>query len=50
MTPAYVAKLGLKICPTNVKAQKINGLLLRTFWMVIARFQMEDKFGRAQFF
>ena len=50
MIPAYIAKLSLKVCLTNVKAQKIDSSLLKTSGMVIAGFQIEDKFGRAWFF
>ena len=38
MTPAYTTKLGLKIQSTNVKAQKIDSSLLKTFAMVITNF------------
>ena len=38
ITLAYTAKLGLKVYLTNVGAQKIDGLLLKTFEMVIAGF------------
>ena len=38
MTPAYIAKLGLKIWPTNIEAQKIDGSSLKTFKIGIARF------------
>lgn len=50
MTPAYAAKLGLKVCKTNVSAQKIDGSSLATYEMVIAAFQLLDKLGRARFF
>ena len=50
MTPAFASKLGLKVCPTNVGAQKIDGSTLQTFGMVLASFQVEDKLGRARFF
>ena len=50
MTPAYALKLGLKVCQTDVGAQKIDGYTLETFRMVLASFQMEDKLGRARFF
>ena len=50
MSPAYVKKLGLHIWKTNVGAQKIDGSALKTFKMVIANFQMEDKGGRPRFF
>ena len=50
MTPGYASKLGLKIRPTNVGAQKIDGSTLKTFGMVLASFQVEDTLKRAQFF
>lgn len=48
MTLAYAWKIGLWLCYTNVGAQKINGFTLKTFQMVLASFQIEDKLGRAQ--
>ena len=50
MTPAYAKQLSLQVQKTDVGAQKINGSSLRTFGMVIAGFQVEDKLGRARFF
>ena len=50
MTPAYAKQLGLQVRKTDVKAQKIDGSLLRTFKMVMAGFQVVDKLGRARFF
>ena len=50
IAPAYIAKLGLKVCSTNVGAQKIDGSSLQTFGIVIAGFQVEDKLGRTRFF
>ena len=50
MTPAYAKQLGLQVRKTDVGAQKIDGSSLRTFGMVIAGFQVEDKLGRAQSF
>ena len=50
MTPGYVSKLGLKVRPTNVGAQKIDGFTLKTFRIVLASFQVEDTLGRARFF
>ena len=43
MTPAYTAELGLRIRPTNVRAEKINGSTLSTHGIVLAHFQLEDK-------
>ena len=50
MSPAYIEKLGFKIQKTNVKAQKIDGSILKIFGMVIVDFQIEDKVGRPKFF
>ena len=50
MTPAYAKQLGLRTQRTDVRAQKIDGLLLATYKIVIAAFQVKDKLGRAQFF
>ena len=50
MTPAYAKQLDLQVRKTDVGAPKINGSLLRTFGMVIAGFQVEDKLDKAQFF
>ena len=43
MTPSYVSKLGLKVHHTNIEAQKMNGSILKTFGIVLASFQVEDK-------
>ena len=50
MTPGYAKQLGLHVQKTDVKTQKMDGSLLRTFRMVIANFQVKDKLGRARFF
>ena len=50
MTPVYAKQLGFQVRKTDVRAQKIDGLSLRTFGIVITGFQVEDKLGRAQFF
>ena len=50
MTPAYASKLGLRVCHTDIGAQKIDGSTLQTFGMVLANFRMEDKLGRTRFF
>lgn len=39
MTPVYVLKLGLKVCLTNIKAQKVDSSTLQTFGMVLAAFR-----------
>lgn len=50
MTLKYVIKLGLKICSTNVRAQKIDSFALKTFRMILTSFEVEDKLGWARFF
>ena len=50
MTLTYAAKLGLKVRKTDIGAQQIDGSTLKTFEMVLADFQVEDKLGRARFF
>lgn len=43
ITLAYASKQDLIIRHINVKAQKINGFILKMFEMVLIRFQIEDK-------
>ena len=50
MTLAYASKLGLKVRPTDVRAQKIDGSTLKMFGMVQTSFQVEDKLGRSRYF
>ena len=50
MTPAYAKQLDLQVQKTDVGAQKIDNSLFKTFEMVIASFQVEDKLDKAQFF
>lgn len=50
MTPTYVLKLGLTVRPTNIRVQKVDDSILKTFSMVLASFQVEDKLRRAYFF
>ena len=50
MTPAYASTLGFQVQRTNIRAQKIDGFTLKTFGIVLASFQVEDKLGRARFF
>lgn len=45
-----MVKLGLKIRLTNVKAQKIIGLILKTLVIVIVSFEIEDKLRKTRFF
>lgn len=50
MTPTYVAELDFTIQKTSVKVQKINGLLLETYGMVLARFPIQNCQNKARFF
>ena len=50
MTPAHAKRLSLWVYFTNIGAQKIDSSILKTFKMVLASFQVEDKLGRARFF
>lgn len=50
MTPTYISKLGLKVCLTNFKAEKVDGSIFKIFDMVLASFQVEDKLRKSRFF
>ena len=50
MALTYASKLGLKVYPTEFKAQKINSPTLKIFKMVLASFQVKDKLRRARIF
>ena len=50
INPDFARKLGFKIWKINVGVQKIDGLALETFGIVIVDFQVEDKANRPRFF
>ena len=50
INPAFAQKLGLHIRKTHVRAQKIDGSVLKTFGIVIADLEVENKDGRSRFF
>ena len=50
MTSGYALKLGLKVCLTNIRVQKIDSSTLETFKIVLAKFQMENTLGKVRFF
>lgn len=50
MHPVYVAKLGLQVRKTIVKAQKIDGSPLKTFEIVLASFSVQNKLEKTWFF
>ena len=49
MTLGYVLMLCLKICATNIKVQKIDSFILKTFEIVLASFEIKDKLEKARF-
>ncbi len=50
MIPAYATKLSLTPRKISVRAQKIDGLPLETYDMVLACFLLLDSLGRDRFF
>ena len=50
MTLRYTSKLGLEIYFTNVKVQKTNDFIFKTFEIVLASFQVKNKLRRPRFF
>ena len=50
MIPAYTSKLDLQVHRIDIRAQKIDGSTFEIFGIVLARFQMEDKLEKIQFF
>ncbi len=50
ISQAFIQQLSLKICKTNVRAQKIDGTTLETYGMIVSTFSMSDKDGRERFF
>lgn len=50
MTSTYVAKLALKLRITNINAQKIDGLALKTYDITLASFLLQDRLEKVRFF
>ena len=50
MTPTFTAKLSFVTHKTDAGAQKINGLPLVTYGMVLASFSVQDKLEKIWFF
>ena len=48
--PIFVKELGLPIRPADIGAQKIDGITLDTYGMVVVAFSMTDKANRVRFF
>ncbi len=47
---AFAQYQGLKICKTSVRAQKIDGITLKTYRIVVSTFSVSDKDGKERFF
>ncbi len=50
MSQAFTHQLDLKVCKTNIRAQKIDGTTVETYRMVVSIFSLSDKDGRERFF
>ncbi len=50
MSQAFSLKLGLKIWITNVMAQKIDGITLEIYGIVVSLFFMSNQNGKEKFF
>lgn len=50
ISQAFTLLLGLKIWKTNVKVQKIDGTILKIYWMIVSIFSMLDKNGKKRLF
>lgn len=50
MTTFFAFKLGFKLLNTNIRAQKIDGSTFKTFVLVLATFQIENKLEKTQFY
>ena len=48
--PAFVKELGLPIRLTEIEAQKIEGITLETYKIVVAAFLLENKANHVRFF
>lgn len=48
MTSIYLAKLSLKVCYINVKAQKIDSSIVKTFGIVLVNLQIKDKLNQTE--
>lgn len=46
ITPAYVKKLSFWVRKTDIGAQKINGITLVTYGIVVANFFLQNKYSR----
>ena len=50
MYPSFTKQVGFSIRPKDVRAQKIDGIMLDTHGMVVAPFSVVDKANQIRFF
>lgn len=50
MKLAYALKLGLKVCHTNIEAQRIDDSIFEILQIALASFQVEYKLRKVRFF
>ncbi len=50
ISQAFAHQLDLKICKTNVGAQKIDGITLETYRMIVFTFSVSDNDDKERFF
>ncbi len=50
MSQVFASKLGLKIRKTNIRAQKIDCIILEIYKIVVSTFSVLDKDGKERFF
>ena len=50
MSQAFAYQISLKICKTNIEAQKIDSTTLKTYKMVVFTFSVLDKDSIERFF
>ena len=43
ITPSYMSVVGLRVCPTNNKAQNIDKYIFLTHDIILANFQLKNK-------
>lgn len=46
MMSVYILKLGFQVQYTNIRAQKINNSIFKTFKIVLASFQIKNQLGQ----
>ncbi len=50
MSQVFAQQLGLKICKTNVRVEKVDGTIVKSHEIVVFTFSVSDKEGRERFF